>query len=121
MESEKRRIQRMIFETPLPSILGSIPVALCDLSTTGARIEHCSGFLPGGTFAFRVAAEGADFQARARVTRCRLARSSTSSALRYECGLTFVAISAEAKRRLHAFLAARVEEAIRRPQTRNGM
>lgn len=113
MKEEKRRIQRVVFDSPVPAMLGDASVALCDLSTTGARVEHPSGFLPGGTFTFRLEWRGMTFEARTTVTRCRLGKSSHSSLLRYQCGLRFDELDPAARKTLHSLLAGEVEAALR--------
>lgn len=101
---EKRRIQRVKFDVPVAASLGDVQVSLCDVSSVGARIEHLSGFLPGGTFTFKLVWRNRRFEARAKVTRCRLGRSQSSTLLRYQCGLRFVDMNREARALLHELI-----------------
>lgn len=109
---EKRRIQRISFDTPLQAQLGPARVWLCDLSTTGARIEHRTGFAPGGAFLLAVDWRGEHLELRAVVTRCRLAQSTRTTALRYDCGLRFGDMSRTARKSLHRILADLVESSL---------
>ena len=109
---EKRRIQRVSFDTPLEAQLGPARVWLCDLSTTGARIEHRTGFAPGGAFLLAVDWRGEHLELRAVVTRCRLGQSRRTTALRYDCGLRFAEMSRTARTSLHRILAELVESSL---------
>ena len=106
---ERRHIQRISFSPPITAKLGDTAVRLCDLSTTGARVEHSSGFAPGGTFAFHVSWRGEEFVIRALVTRCRLAPTTGAKTLGYQCGLHFVDVEGQSRDMLHRFLAVHVE------------
>jgi c-di-GMP-binding flagellar brake protein YcgR len=116
---EKRRIQRVSFESPIQARLGTTKVRLYDLSTTGARIEHRSGFTPGGSFLLTIEWQGEQTQIRATVTRCKLAAGSTGVAtFRYQCGLRFGEMNADAKENLHRILAWHVESSLATDKTR---
>lgn len=113
---ERRNARRIHLGQPVEASLSHYPVAVVDLSTSGARIQHHSAltFMPGKRFVLEFACEGEWFRLTCTVARCRLeARRASGQPAVYSSGVRFVDMDEASIERLWgliAFLAVAVLE-----------
>jgi hypothetical protein len=114
---ERRNARRIHLAQPVEASLSHYPVAVMDLSTSGARIQHHSPltFMPGKQFVLEFACEGEWFRLTCTVARCRLEarRASSQQQTVYTSGVRFVDMDEASIERLWgliAFLAVGVLE-----------
>jgi len=111
-----RRVQRVHLAQPLVAKLGSAQVILVDLSILGARVEHHTPIVAGGSSKLQFAFEDLEMTIDCRVVRSRLERFSVGSdgLTIYHSGLEFHQIDDETRSRLKdiigRFIAAALEE-----------
>lgn len=90
MTNEKRRIQRIQFPDPVPASIGGLGVALVDISTVGARIEHEFPLTGGRRFNLEFRLGDRRFSVQTEVVRCRLQKSvAGKDGIVYNSGLRF--------------------------------
>ncbi|HVT03522.1 MAG TPA: PilZ domain-containing protein [Thermoanaerobaculia bacterium] len=90
MNDEKRRIQRIILNAPIPAFLGGLAVTLVDISTVGARIEHEFPLTGGRRFCLEFRLGDRKVAVQSEVVRCRLQRSAVGKeGFVYNSGLRF--------------------------------
>lgn len=88
---DKRRIQRVDLDQPIEASFTSLDVALVDLSTAGARIEHSSPMKAGRQSKLEFIFDGQSISVLCEVVRSRLQRSSLRAGeIVYQTGLRFV-------------------------------
>lgn len=108
--SERRRVQRIVFDSPLTASLSGLAAILIDISTVGAQVEHGFPLAAGRRLRLDFEAEGERLALHCEVARCRLQRSKVSATIVYSSGLRFVDAeesSREKVRNLVATLIAR--------------
>jgi hypothetical protein len=90
MKSEKRRVQRVMLESPIKGSLSKQGVTLVDLSTAGARVEHTAPIGGRKVVELRFSVDGQQIEIACEVVRSRLQRSAIDgSSIVYSSGLRF--------------------------------
>jgi len=86
-EDDRRRIQRIQFESPLGAKMEATPVVLLDISASGARIEHSFPLAKGRVINLSFEYEGKSIAIDCEVIRCHLENGPGGAA--YRSGLAF--------------------------------
>lgn len=86
-EDDRRRIQRIQFESPLGAKMEATPVVLLDISASGARIEHSFRLAKGKVINLNFEYEGRSLSIDCEVIRCHLENGPGGAA--YRSGLAF--------------------------------
>jgi hypothetical protein len=86
-EDDRRRIQRIQFESPLAAKMEATPVVLLDVSAGGARIEHSFPLAKGKVINLSFEYEGRSLSIDCEVIRCHLENGPGGAA--YRSGLRF--------------------------------
>lgn len=84
---DRRRIQRIQFESPLGAKMEATPVVLLDISASGARIEHSFPLAKGRVINLSFEYEGRSLSVDCTVIRCHLENGPGGAA--YRSGLSF--------------------------------
>ena len=108
-KEEKRNARRIHLAQPVDGNLSHFPVAVVDLSTSGARIQHDSplGFHPGKRYTLEFSCEGDRFELRCQLVRSRMEqnRGDEKRHLVYTSGLRFTDLDEESIERLWGLIA----------------
>lgn len=86
-EDDRRKIQRIQFDSPLGAKMEATPVTLLDISASGARIEHSFPLAKGKVINLRFDYEGRSLSIDCEVIRCHLENGTGGAA--YRSGLSF--------------------------------
>jgi hypothetical protein len=86
-EDERRRLQRIQFDSPLGAKLEATPVTLLDVSANGARIEHSFPLAKGRIINLSFEYDGRSLAIDCEVIRCQLEKGPGGAA--YRSGLRF--------------------------------
>jgi len=84
---DRRKIQRIQFESPLGAKMEATPVILLDISASGARIEHSFPLAKGRVINLNFEYEGRSLSIDCEVIRCHLENGPGGAA--YRSGLSF--------------------------------
>lgn len=110
MKQDRRRVQRITLDSPIPGSLSKQIVKIVDLSTTGARIEHSTPIAGRKVADLRFHAEGEDLGVSCNLVRSRLQRSALDrGAIVYSSGLRFNDPAQESIARIRAIVASLLE------------
>src|SRR5947208_1365729 len=74
MQPRTRRVQRIHFPLPLTGRLGTVDVAIGDLSVLGARVEHGVPLTAGGHARIVFEVDEGKIEADCRIVRARISR-----------------------------------------------
>ena len=83
MQPRTRRVQRIHFPLPLTGRLGTVEVAIGDLSVLGARVEHRVKLAAGGHARIVFEWDGERIEADCRIVRSRVDRGVHRSGLEF--------------------------------------
>jgi hypothetical protein len=84
MQPRTRRVQRIHFPLPLTGRLGTVEVAISDLSVLGARVEHRAPLASGGHARIVFDWDGERIEADCRIVRSRIDRGVYRSGLEFD-------------------------------------
>jgi PilZ domain-containing protein len=107
-KEEKRNARRIHLANPVEGNLSHFPIAVLDLSTSGARIQHDSplGFHPGKRYTLEFSCEGDKFELRCQLVRSRMEQNhGEKKQLVYTSGLRFMDLDEESIERLWGLIA----------------
>lgn len=104
--NERRRAQRVVFESPLPAVISGLRVQLLDLSVFGARIEHDAPLAARKEMKLRFERGGESFSVTCEIVRCRLQRSAVRpGTVAYCSGIRFTAAAEASRETVRALVA----------------
>ena len=86
-DDERRRIERIKFESPLEAKMERTPVTLLDVSASGARIEHSFPLAKAKIVNLSFEYDGRSLTIACHVVRCHLEKVPRGAM--YRSGLTF--------------------------------
>ena len=84
MQPRTRRVQRIHFPLPLTGRLGTVDVAIGDLSVLGARVEHRVPLAAGGHARIVFEWDGERIEADCRIVRSRIERGVHRSGIEFD-------------------------------------
>lgn len=84
MQPRTRRVQRIHFPLPLTGRLGTVEVAIADLSVLGARLEHRLPLAAGGHARIVFEWDGERIEADCRIVRSRIDRGVHRSGIEFD-------------------------------------
>ena len=104
---EKRRVQRVALERPVPAFVAGMSAQLVDLSSVGARVEHDTPLGIRREMKLRFEWDGSIVILTCVVVRCRLQRSRTMpGAAAYVSGLRFTVPDEAARGMIRGIVAS---------------
>ena len=101
-QDDRRNSRRIRLEPPVAGDLSRFPVAVVDLSTSGARIQHDTPltFQPGKRFVLEFCCDGEQFRVKCTVARSRLDIQNSAHRKVYTSGVRFVDLDDQTCERL---------------------
>lgn len=109
-----RRVERVRFDQPLVGRLGTMPVAVTDVSLLGARLEHATQTISGSEAQLTFTWEGETVVVDIKITRSKLERSTPGAGglSVFHSGVQFVRAHGTSAETLQNLVAAHILRAL---------